>query len=66
MARPGFNPMSAYVNVIRMHILIFFFAGTAAAGIENFAIYAVVYAVYFFPWSLAKGWFTARRAAAAG
>jgi hypothetical protein len=64
MTRPAFNPMSAYVNVIRMHILIFFFAGTAAAGVENFAIYAVVYAVYFFPWSFAKGWFKKRNAVA--
>lgn len=63
MARPAFNPMSAYVNVIRMHILIFFFAGTAIAGIENFGIYAVVYAVYFFPWSFAKEWVTTRKGA---
>lgn len=62
-AKPAFNPMSAYVNVIRMHILIFFFAGTSMAGIENSWVYAVVYAVYFFPWSLAKEWVAARRAA---
>lgn len=64
MARPAFNPMSAYVNVIRMHILIFFFAGTSMAGIENFWIYAVVYAVYFFPWSFVKSWFKERNAVA--
>ncbi|HEY5551470.1 MAG TPA: DUF6498-containing protein [Opitutaceae bacterium] len=61
MAKPGFNPGAAYVNVVRMHLLIFFFAGVAFAGIESFAIYAVVYAVYFFPWSLTKEWFAARR-----
>jgi len=55
IAKAGFNPQVAYVNVIRMHLLIFFFAGTSIAGIENFWIYAVVYAVYFFPWSLLKG-----------
>ena len=64
MAKPAFNPMSAYVNVVRMHLLIFFFAGVSFAGIDNFAVYAVVYAVYFFPWSLAKDWVTTRRAAA--
>jgi hypothetical protein len=63
MARPAFNPAAAYVNVIRMHMLIFFFAGVWFAGIESFAVYAVVYAVYFFPWSFAKEWFTARNAA---
>lgn len=46
----GFNPMKPYVNVIRMHLLIFFFAFTSFMGLENFLIYAVVYAVYFFPW----------------
>jgi hypothetical protein len=64
MAKPAFEPMGAYKNVIRMHLLIFFFAGTAIAGIENFWIYAVVYAVYFFPWSFAKEWMAARRASA--
>lgn len=43
-----------YKNVIRMHLLIFFFAGVAAMRLENFAIYAVVYAVYFFPWRLVR------------
>lgn len=39
-----------YRNVVRMHLLIFFFAGAHILELENFAIYAVVYAVYFFPW----------------
>lgn len=56
-AAPGFpahgNAMFApYKNVIRLHLLIFFFAFTRYAGLENYYIYAVVYAVYFFPWSL--------------
>lgn len=46
--------MAPYKNVIRMHLLIFFFAFTSFMKIENFAIYAVVYAVYFFPWGLLK------------
>lgn len=43
-----------YKNVIRMHLLIFFFAGVSAVGLDNFVVYAVVYAVYFFPWRLVK------------
>lgn len=46
----GFNPMRPYANVIRMHLLIFFFAFASFAKVENVAVYAVVYAAYFFPW----------------
>lgn len=49
------SPMTgAYRNVIRMHLLIFFFAFAHFAKLENFAVYAVVYAVYFFPWRLVR------------
>ena len=44
--------MAPYKNVIRMHLLIFFFAFAHFMRLENFAVYAVVYAVYFFPWRL--------------
>jgi hypothetical protein len=43
-----------YRNVIRMHMLIFFFAFAHFARLENFAVYAVVYLVYFFPWRVFK------------
>jgi hypothetical protein len=43
-----------YRNVIRMHMLIFFFAAAHFAKLENFAVYTVVYAVYFFPWRLLR------------
>jgi hypothetical protein len=43
-----------YRNVMRMHALLFFFAIAHFARLENFAIYAVVYAVYFFPWRLVR------------
>lgn len=46
--------MAPYRNVIRMHLLIFFFAFVHFAKIDNFIVYAVVYAVYFFPWRLVK------------
>ncbi|HTQ30505.1 MAG TPA: DUF6498-containing protein [Opitutaceae bacterium] len=44
--------MEPYKNIVRMHLLIFFFAFAHFAHLENFAIYAVVYFVYFFPWRL--------------
>jgi len=44
--------IAPYKNVMRMHLLIFFFAAAHFAGLENFAIYAVVYAAYFFPWRI--------------
>lgn len=50
----GGGMMAPYKNVIRMHLLIFFFAFAHFAKLENFLVYAIVYAVYFFPWRLAK------------
>lgn len=44
--------MAPYKGVVRMHLLIFFFAFAHFAHLENFFVYAVVYAVYFFPWRL--------------
>jgi hypothetical protein len=43
-----------YQNVMRMHGLIFFFAFAHFTGLDTFAVYAVVYAVYFFPWRLLR------------
>jgi hypothetical protein len=43
-----------YRNVIRMHMLIFFFFAAHFAKLEKFAVYGVVYAVYFFPWRLVR------------
>lgn len=54
-ARNGFGDggmMAPYKNVVRMHLLIFFFAFAHFAQLENFWVYATVYAVYFFPWRL--------------
>lgn len=51
----GFNPMRPYRNVIRMHLLIFFFAGCHAAGIDGVWVFCVVFAVYFFPWRMLRG-----------
>jgi hypothetical protein len=52
--RFGDDFMRPYKNVVRMHLLIFFFAFAHFARLENFFVYAVVYAVYFFPWRLVK------------
>lgn len=41
-----------YKNVIRMHLLIFFFAFVHFLKVDSFLVFAVVYAVYFFPWSV--------------
>jgi hypothetical protein len=43
-----------YRSVARMHMLIFFFFFAHFARLENFAVYTVVYAVYFFPWRLVR------------
>ena len=40
-----------YVNVIRMHLLIFFFAASHALHVDSFLVYAAVSLVYFFPWA---------------
>lgn len=46
--------MAPYKNVVRLHLLIFFFAFAHFAELDSFLVYAVVYAVYFFPWRLVK------------
>jgi hypothetical protein len=46
--------IAPYKNVIRMHLLIFFFAFAHFAHLESFLVYAIVYAVYFFPWRLVR------------
>lgn len=46
--------MKPYRNVVRLHLLIFFFAFASFAKLENFLVYTVVYAVYFFPWRLLR------------
>ena len=46
--------MTPYRNVVRLHLLIFFFAFAHFAKLESFLVYAVVYAVYFFPWRMLK------------
>jgi uncharacterized protein DUF6498 len=53
-ARASSAMMAPYRNVVRMHLLIFFFAFAHFAGLDSFAVYAVVYAVYFFPWRLVR------------
>ncbi len=37
-----------YANVVRMHIMIFVFAGLAIAGLHNYALYPILL-FYFFP-----------------
>lgn len=44
------NMFAPYANVIRMHILIFVFAGLSILELSNYAIYPVLI-FYFVPWS---------------
>ena len=46
---------SAYKNVVRMQLLIFFFAGAAAIKLDSYIVYAVVLCVYFFPFKALFG-----------
>jgi hypothetical protein len=46
--------MQPYKNVIRLHLLIFFFVFAHFTRLGNFWVYAVAYAVYFFPWRVLK------------
>ncbi len=65
--RAGTSGFAApYANVVRLHLLIFFFAAVHLLGLESFAVYAVVYAVYFFPWRLLRRDDTAMTAETAG
>ena len=50
----GGGMMAPYRNVFRLHLLIFFFAAASFARLDNFIVYAVVCAVYFFPWRFLK------------
>jgi hypothetical protein len=43
-----------YVRVMRMHVLIILLGGVHAARLDGFAVYAFVYALYFFPWRLLR------------
>lgn len=43
-----------YRNVVRMHLLIFFFAFCHAVKVDSFLVFTVVYVVYFFPWGEVK------------
>ena len=54
LRQPASRLMLPYQKVIRMHLLIFFFAFAHFMRLDNFAVYAVVYAVYFFPWRLLR------------
>ena len=62
----GLNPkdkmMKPYANVIRMHILIFVFAGLHAARLQRFALFPIL-AFYFVPWGALIKYFKAKREA---
>jgi hypothetical protein len=43
-----------YLQVMRMHVVIIAFGAVHAARRESFAVFAVIYALYFFPWRLLR------------
>jgi hypothetical protein len=43
-----------YLKVMRMHVVIIAFGAVHAARRESFAVFAVIYALYFFPWRLLR------------
>ncbi len=54
------NPISdfmgrPYLNVFRMHLMIFVFAGCHAMKVDTFVVYVIVSVVYFFPWREVSG-----------
>lgn len=53
----GPNMFLPYISVVKMHVLIFVFAGLSAAGLQTWALYPVLF-FYFFPaGTLLKGLF---------
>lgn len=44
-----------YINVVRMHFLIFFFAFCHYFNTDDWFVFATVFAVYFFPWYSVHG-----------
>jgi hypothetical protein len=47
---------------MRMHFVIILFGAVHAARRESFLVFAVIYAVYFFPWRLLRERMVARTA----
>jgi hypothetical protein len=60
--KPGQRPthplesgmLAPYKNVVRLHLLIFFFAAVHLAGLPDLLSYLAVYTVYFFPWRVLR------------
>ena len=43
-----------YVQVMRMQVVIIAFGAVHAARRESFLVFALIYALYFFPWRLVR------------
>jgi hypothetical protein len=52
--RSGGRMTAPYLRVMRLHVLIILFGLVHAARLDGFAVYAFVYALYFFPWRLLR------------
>jgi hypothetical protein len=53
-----------YLQVMRMHVVIIAFGAEHAARRESFFVYALIYALNFFPWRLMRDRLGARAATA--
>src|SRR4051812_272635 len=51
---PGEFLFGPYRNVMRMQVLIILIGFAHVAKLDNFAVYTLIYAVYFFPWRLVR------------
>jgi hypothetical protein len=56
--------MAPYRKIMRMHAMIIVFGAAHAVRLDGFAVYACVYALYFFPWRLLRRSTTASAATA--
>jgi hypothetical protein len=54
-AAVAFTPMTSYRNVLRMHLLIFFFAFAKIVHLDGRLVYLAVLFVYFYPWEAMRG-----------
>lgn len=58
----GSRVTGPYLQVMRMHVVIIAFGALHAARRESLAVFAAVYASYFFPWRLLRDSTPAERA----
>ncbi len=61
-ARHGFNPMTPYIKVVKMHLMIFILAPMIIMEWDSRWIVMAVLLMYFFPWKSLWHYFRSRKA----